>query len=146
MSVLVLAGAFIAVSLPGEKSAMAGTPVTVYKSSSCGCCGNYVQYLEGRGFDVTVVETEDRSALHEGYGIPSSLMSCHTSVVEGYAVEGHIPSEVIDRLLAERPDIAGIALAGMPSGSPGMPGAKTASFPVHKMDRSGGDGGIYINF
>lgn len=109
----------------------------VYKSPSCGCCGNYVSYLKRQGYDVEVVQTQDMDSIKERYEIPRDMHSCHTTVIGDYAVEGHIPLEAVDKLLAERPDIRGIAMPGMPSGSPGMPGPKLGAFVIHGMARDG---------
>ncbi|OGH73913.1 MAG: hypothetical protein A3C90_02755 [Candidatus Magasanikbacteria bacterium RIFCSPHIGHO2_02_FULL_51_14] len=111
--------------------------VTVYKSPTCGCCGNYVSYLKKEGYDVEVVTTENMDAIKEQFHIPGEAQSCHTSVFGDYAVEGHMPIEAVRKLLAEKPDIAGIALPGMPSGSPGMPGTKQGQFVVRGFDESG---------
>ena len=110
---------------------------TIFKSSSCGCCSVYAQYMGKKGFDVKVVETEDSSPISDKYGIPSSMESCHTTVIGDYFVEGHVPVEAINKLLEEKPDIAGIAMPGMPSGSPGMPGAKKAAFIIYAVAKDG---------
>ena len=104
--------------------------VTVHRSPSCGCCHVWEEYLSARGATITPVDATDLGALKASLGIPERLWSCHTAIVDGYIVEGHVPLEAIERLLAERPAIDGIALAGMPSGSPGMPGPKEAPFRV----------------
>lgn len=111
--------------------------VTVYKTPTCGCCGNYVSYLKKSGYEVTVRNLNDLSAIKDQYGIPSELGSCHTTVVDGYAVEGHVPVAAIEKLLTDRPKLAGIALPGMPVGSPGMPGAKRGLFEVSGFDAAG---------
>jgi len=99
--------------------------VDFYKSGSCGCCGIHASYLQRQGdLDVKITEMQSISGIKQKYGIPSELESCHTAIIGGYVVEGHMPLEVIDKLLIEKPDIKGIALPGMPLGSPGMPGAK----------------------
>ena len=147
--ILIIAGVVIiavgTVVWNGTPSADA-MPITVYKSPSCGCCGNYAAYLKGKDFAPDIVERWDTEAVKAEFGVPMELESCHTSVVDGYVVEGHIPTEVIRKLLEEKPDIAGIALAGMPSGSPGMPGAKIGAFEIHKLTADGKDGGIFMNF
>lgn len=104
--------------------------VTIYKSASCGCCGLYAEHLKQNGFSVKVVEQQDISSIKEKHNIPSDLRSCHTAEVGGYFVEGHVPAEAIIKLLQEKPDITGIALPGMPSGSPGMPGRKTGKWAI----------------
>ena len=111
--------------------------VTVYKSPSCGCCANYISLLEEDGYAVDVVETNNMASIKEEYGIPSNMESCHTSVFGDYVVEGHVPFAAIDKLLEEQPDIKGIALAGMPLGSPGMSGAKAGTFNVYSLSEHG---------
>jgi hypothetical protein len=101
------------------QSAAAAT-IEVVKSPSCGCCTQWVEHLRREGFEVRVVDTEDVTPTARRLGVPDDLRSCHTASIEGYAVEGHVPAADIRRLLAERPDAAGIAVPGMPIGSPGM--------------------------
>jgi hypothetical protein len=109
----------------------------IYKSQSCGCCSVYSDYLKSKGFQVEVVNTNNMNSIHQKYGVPVSLGSCHTSVIEGYFVEGHVPVEVISKLLRDKPVIKGIALPDMPPGSPGMPGAKTGKWTVYSIDKDG---------
>ena len=111
--------------------------ITVFKSSSCGCCEIYANYLKKNGLDVNVVNTEDLKPLMENKGVPSALHSCHTSILGDYFVEGHVPLEAIVKLAAEKPDIKGIAMPGMPSGSPGMPGAKKGPFIIYAVNNDG---------
>ena len=108
----------------------AGTPITVYKTSTCGCCGNWVAQLKTSGFDVKVVEVEDTAASRAKYGVPEKLASCHTAVVDGYAVEGHVPVAEIRRMLKERPKAKGLAVPGMVMGSPGMEGGRVDPYSV----------------
>ncbi len=108
--------------------------VTVLKEESCGCCGKYVQYLRENGLSVTVNEITDMIPIKEQYGIPTAMRSCHTTLVDGYVVEGHVPLEAIAKLLAEKPNINGIALPGMPSGSPGMSGQKEGALIIYAID------------
>lgn len=107
----------------------------VYRSPTCGCCGIYASYLKRMGFDVKTefVEAADRLDL----GVPNSLASCHTTVIGDYVVEGHVPVEAIAKLLNEKPDIAGIGMPGMPSGSPGMPGRKVGDFDISSFRADG---------
>lgn len=104
--------------------------ITVYASPTCGCCHEYVPYLEQHGFKVKTVVTEDTNAVKERYGIPPAAWSCHTAVVGDYFVEGHVPIDAIMKLLDDQPKIDGISLPGMPLGSPGMNGEKAAPFEV----------------
>ena len=101
------------------QSAAAAT-IEVVKSPYCGCCTHWIEYLRAEGFQVRVVEAEDVSPAARRLGVPDDLRSCHTASIEGYAIEGHVPVADIRRLLAERPDALGIAVPGMPVGSPGM--------------------------
>ena len=94
--------------------------ITVYKSPTCGCCSLWVEHLEANDFTVQVVEMDNVNSVKEYYGIPSELMACHTGIVDGYAIEGHVPAEDIQRLLEERPEAIGLSVPGMPIGSPGM--------------------------
>ena len=108
-------------------------PIEVHRSESCGCCGGHVEHLVAAGFEINEHVHADEAevpAMKRGLGIPDGVWSCHTSLVGGYAVEGHVPADVIATLLLERPEVDGIALPGMPAGSPGMPGeqAETWSF------------------
>ena len=100
--------------------AAAATVVEVVKSPYCGCCSQWVEHLRAAGFEVRVTDIEDVTPTARRLGVPDDLRSCHTASVGGYAVEGHVPAADIRRLLAERPDAAGIAVPGMPIGSPGM--------------------------
>ncbi len=101
-----------------------GTPaaagITVYKSPWCGCCGNWVDYLRARGFSVAVEEREDMAPIKARFSVPERLRSCHTAIVDGYVVEGHVPAADIARLLAERPEARGLSVPGMVAGTPGM--------------------------
>ncbi len=110
-----------------------GVDLIVYKSASCGCCGNYIPYLKAKGFDVKIIVVEDVSAIKAEYGVPDGMESCHTTIIEGYFIEGHVPLEAIDKLLTERPNIDGISLPNMPSGSPGMPGTKARDFLIFSI-------------
>jgi hypothetical protein len=113
---------------------VASLVVDVYKSPTCGCCGGWEEYLGERGVSVRSIPTEDMSALKLEHGLPPETWSCHTAFVDGYLVEGHVPLEAIEDLLTERPAIDGIALPGMPSGSPGMTGEQEAPFEVVAID------------
>lgn len=94
--------------------------VTVFKSPTCGCCADWVAHLEEEGFEVTTREMMNVQPMKENLSVPGQLASCHTAVVDGYVVEGHVPADDVKRLLRERPDVTGLAVPGMPVGSPGM--------------------------
>src|SRR5690606_29572976 len=94
--------------------------VVVYKSPTCGCCASWEEHLREHGYAVESRRSRDMAAVKAELGVPTELASCHTAVVDGYVVEGHVPAEAIDRLLAEGPDARGLFVPGMPAGSPGM--------------------------
>lgn len=94
--------------------------LTVYKSPSCGCCTKWIEHVEAHGFAVKVVQTDDMMAIKKRLGVPDEGMSCHSTKAGNYVVEGHVPAADIKRLLAQKPKARGIAVAGMPMGSPGM--------------------------
>jgi len=138
----VLIGAAGGVSLVGGTTGVSSlnaepTPtrgdVTLYKNPECGCCEGYADYLRQQGFRVTVVPTHDLTVMGEKYGIPDSLQPCHISLIGGYVVGGHIPIEIVNRLLSEKPQIIGITLPGMPVGTPGMPGEKTGPLEIYEI-------------
>lgn len=116
-----------------------GMTITVYKSPTCGCCHEWIAYLKRHGVSVIVHDVADLADLKQDHAIPASLQSCHTALVDGYVIEGHVPLEDITRLRAERPAVAGIAVAGMPLGSPGMEveGQPAQPFDVLTFDRAG---------
>jgi hypothetical protein len=108
--------------------------IEVHRSATCGCCEEYETYLRDNGATVTEVVHDDIAAAKEEMGIPYEVWSCHTSIVEGYIVEGHVPLEAIADLLDTRPQIDGIGLAGMPAGSPGMGGVKSEPWEIRTID------------
>ncbi|HLB62260.1 MAG TPA: DUF411 domain-containing protein [Actinomycetota bacterium] len=114
----------------GEPAGGTKATITIYASPTCGCCHEYIPYLQDHGYVVQEVATDDVNSVKLDLRVPESDWSCHTAVVDGYVIEGHVPIEAIDKLLAERPSIDGIALPGMPPGSPGMDGAKEGPFVV----------------
>jgi len=130
---LVFAGA--AVQRP---AAVGPTRITVYKTPTCGCCAKWVDHMKAAGFAPTVHDLPELSAIKAKHGIPANLQSCHTALVDGYVVEGHVPADVVQKLLKERPKVAGIAVPGMPMGSPGMEqGDLKDPYDVLTFDASG---------
>ncbi|MBS3940784.1 MAG: hypothetical protein KG028_07480 [Actinobacteria bacterium] len=112
---------------------VAGTDLprlVVHKTATCTCCAQYEDYLAAHDVDLEVVVHDDLDAVKADFAVPGSQRSCHTNEIGGYYVEGHVPLEAIADLLEQAPDVDGIALAGMPSGSPGMPGEQTEPFLV----------------
>jgi hypothetical protein len=110
---LATAAAFVA-------SAANAAQLTVHKSPYCGCCAKWIEHVEKHGFTVKVVETQDMASVKKRLGVPDGLASCHTTEAGGYFIEGHVPAADIQRLLAQKPRAAGIAVPGMPLGAPGM--------------------------
>ena len=132
-------GALIATGIIAfrETSGRSLPSVTVYKSPTCGCCAKWVDHLEENGFSVNTVETYDVAEIKARYGVPGDLSSCHTALVDGYVVEGHVPAEEVKRMLSEGAEIAGLAVPGMPMGSPGMEGSRTDSYDVMAFQKDG---------
>lgn len=117
----------------------APTTMQVFKSATCGCCAQWVDQLRAQGFTVQTTNTETLEDIKNKHGIPARTRSCHTAVAGGYVFEGHVPVADIKRVLKERPAIAGLAVPGMPVGSPGMevPGVKPDPYDVVAFDKSG---------
>ena len=116
--------------------------VLVYKTPSCGCCNGWVEHLEAAGFTVDARNVTDLMSVKRDAGVPVAMSSCHTALIDGYVVEGHVPVEQVKRLLDERPEISGIAVPGMPVGSPGMEGPNPQSYQVLAFG-SDGSTGVY---
>jgi hypothetical protein len=116
---------------------------TLYKDPQCGCCEGYAAYLRQNGFTVDVKPTDDLAEISQKAGVPPQLQGCHTMFVDGYVVDGHVPVNVVQKLLSERPAVAGITLAGMPTGSPGMTGQKTAPFTIYAVTKDGAAPRVY---
>lgn len=114
-----------------------GHEITVFKSPTCGCCRKWVEHLRAAGFQVIAHDTADLEAVMTRYDVPNALASCHTAVVEGYVIEGHVPADLIARLLTERPKVAGLAVPGMPANAPGMDMPSTAPYDVLTFDHAG---------
>ena len=116
--------------LPSAALAAAEPLVRVHKDPSCGCCSGWVQHLQKAGFPIEVVDSKDLDAVKVRLGVPDDLAACHTAEVSGYVIEGHVPAVALKRLLAEKPDAAGLAVPGMPVGSPGMEGGVPEPYDV----------------
>ena len=110
---------------------------TLWKNPQCGCCEAYAEYLRENGFSVTVKPTHDLSLIKREHSVPSHLEGCHTTLIQGYVVEGHVPVRTLNKLLKDRPEIKGISLPGMPMGSPGMSGIKDAPFTIYQYSDDG---------
>ena len=128
-----IATLLIGLALPMQALADSAKTAILYKNPQCGCCEKYAAYLREHGYSVTVKPSFDLSLINEQAGVPNALEGCHTTMVGGYVVEGHVAAELIDRLLAAKPAIRGISLPGMPMGSPGMDGAKAGPLEVYEI-------------
>lgn len=111
--------------------------IKVYKTPTCGCCKAWVQHLRDNGFQVETIDMPDLSLIKQKYGVKPALEACHTAIVNGYVVEGHVPADVIMKLLREHPAVAGVAVPGMPGGAPGMEGSSKERYDVLTFDRAG---------
>lgn len=122
-------------AIPGL-AAPAGPVVKVYKDANCGCCSEWVTHMQRAGFTVSA-ENADMTVIRKKFYVPAALTSCHTAIVDGYLVEGHVPAREVRRLLAERPKARGIAVPGMPAGSPGMEGPRKDRYAVLLFELTG---------
>jgi hypothetical protein len=132
----------VALGVPARALLAQGTApentVEVWKTATCGCCKLWVDHMRAAGFRVTALDVPDVGPFKRKLGIPPPLESCHTGVVAGYAIEGHIPADVIRQMLKQKPKIAGIAVPGMPLGSPGMEqGGRIDKYDILSFDKSG---------
>lgn len=116
---------------------------TLYKNPQCSCCEGYAAYLRANGFAVDVKPTNDLAEISQKAGVPENLQGCHTMFINNYVVDGHVPVNVIQKLLSERPAIAGITLPGMPQGSPGMTGTKSGPFIIYAVTKDGAAPTVY---
>ena len=137
----ILAGA-----LGVQAHAFAALPVIeVYKSATCGCCHAWVDHLRANGFTVNTHDVANPSDYRERFGMPNELGSCHTALVQGYVIEGHVPAAEIKRLLAEHPKARGLSVPGMPLGSPGMEGPRSDPYDV-MLVRADGKYSVYRHY
>ncbi|UVK46511.1 CopG family transcriptional regulator [Mesorhizobium sp. AR07] len=131
-----LAALTVAIAMP--LPAVAATiNAVMYKNPSCSCCETYAAYLERNGFKVELKPSNDLDRISAGLGVPEKLQGCHSVVVGGYVVDGFVPVDLIKKMLTERPEITGIAMPGMPMGSPGMGGQKTESWTIYAFTKDG---------
>ena len=136
-----IAGIIVAAGVLAGGLAAAQRPapvVEVYKSPTCGCCANWVKHLEAHGFRTRVTNVDDMTTVKTKQGVPARLSSCHTGVVNGYTLEGHVPAADVQRLLKDKPAVVGLAVPGMPIGSPGMEAGSTVQrYDVLAFTRQG---------
>lgn len=128
--ILLLSGAGFSVAVQAQE-------VTVYKDPNCGCCSKWVDHLRENGFEVAVHDSTDLAAFKAEQGVKPAYASCHTAVVDGYTIEGHVPASDIRTLLSKRPAVRGLSVPGMPMGSPGMEGPYSESYEVLSFDAEG---------
>lgn len=114
--------------------------VVIHKDPDCGCCGKWAEHLQASGFRVKTVAEADMQRVKQKFGVPERLGSCHTAKVGGYLIEGHVPASEIKRLLQEKPAVKGLAVPGMPAGSPGMESPHPQSYDVLSFDEKGRTG------
>ncbi|MFT4603867.1 MAG: hypothetical protein ACI9W4_000584 [Rhodothermales bacterium] len=146
----VLIGAAVLLGLVGyltlgvQSEASASNKVVVYKSPTCGCCEAWIDHMKEAGFDVEVHDLQDVASVKDEQGVYPQLRSCHTSLVGGYVLEGHVPAEQVARMLAERPDIRGLAVPGMPIGSPGMEQGSSENYQDYDVVAFTNDGEMTV--
>lgn len=129
--------ALLALLATGWSTAHADDEIDVYRTPTCGCCTKWVKHLEDNGFTVEDHVLPDLTDMKRENGVTPELSSCHTAFVGGYVIEGHVPAEDVARLLEEKPAVAGLAVPGMPIGSPGMEGSHPETYRVLSFDRAG---------
>lgn len=137
--VAIMATSFLLGSIGVATGQSRQATIEVYKSPTCGCCSKWVDHLRASGFTVRTTDTEAMDELKASHRIPRQVQSCHTALLSGYVVEGHVPAADVQRLLKERPAIAGLGVPGMPIGSPGMevPGVNAQPFDVIAFGKDG---------
>jgi len=135
--VIALAASAVARRAVFAEGTAAPSVITVYKDAGCECCARWVKHLSTNGFVATVHDVQNMNEIKRTMNVPPSLESCHTAVVDKYVVEGHVPADVIKKFLAEKPALLGLAVPGMPTGSPGMEGARAERYNVLAFERNG---------
>lgn len=138
-----VAGTIAGIALFATGAAAATGTMAVYKDPQCGCCEQWADAMEAAGYKVEVRDEADMSAIKTRFAVPPDMEGCHTAVIDGYVIEGHVPLEAVKKLLADKPDIAGIAVPGMPSGSLGMGNDPNASYDVYTIAKAGGQSAVY---
>ena len=135
--ITIAAAAAVAFASPAGAKPAPKPMATLYKNPQCGCCEGYADYLRSNGYKVNVIPTNDLALIQQRQGVPAGLEGCHETLIGGYFVDGHVPVRLLNRLLAQRPNINGITLPGMPMGSPGMGGRKMEPFKIYAVAEGG---------
>lgn len=134
---LLITGLLAAFNIAAEEAANP-LEMTVYRSPTCGCCENWQDHVKENNFTIKDIVSDDMDAIKKKHGIPAQLGSCHTAIIGGYVIEGHVPAKDIQKLLKEKPDVVGITAPGMPAGSPGMEmGNRKDDYRVMSFDKDG---------
>jgi hypothetical protein len=134
---LIAAIALVAVGLVINQKLVQAADIVVYKNPSCGCCNKWVEHLQEKGYRVEVQNRNNLASIRSSLGIPGKLQSCHTAKIGNYLIEGHVPAADIERLLNDKPQVAGLAVPGMPMGSPGMEGPRKDTYQVLTFQENG---------
>jgi hypothetical protein len=127
----------LTIAVTARAPAQQATKISVFKSPTCTCCSKWVEHLRTHGFAPTATNVDNMDAIKTKHNVPRAAQSCHTAIVGGYVIEGHVPAADIQRLLKERPAVVGIAAPGMPIGSPGMEGPSPDKYDVVTFDKQG---------
>ena len=135
--VVLLGSGYFFIYRPPKTSKVQAKEMVVYKEPTCQCCEFWAYYAKKSGYKVKIVNVENIEEIKKKYGVPASLQACHTAVVDGYVLEGHLPIEAVEKLLKEKPKVKGISLPGMPTGVPGMGGFKKGPLSVYEFDGKG---------
>ena len=133
-----VAGTIGGITLFATGAAAATGTMAIYKDPQCGCCEQWAEAMEAAGYKVDIHDEADMSVIKTRFAVPADMEGCHTAVIDGYIIEGHVPLEAVRKLLSERPDIAGLAVPGMPSGSLGMGNDPQASYDVYTIAKAEG--------
>ena len=128
---------FLGLSAGAPAAAAAGDVITVYKSPDCGCCIRWIGHLQANGFKVDARDVEDLQPIRRQFGVSAEIEACHTALIDGYVIEGHVPAADIRRLLKERPKVTGLTVPDMPVGSPGMEGPNPEPYDVLTFEPNG---------
>ena len=138
ITMILLAGAFLPLVTAAATKNEKPVEMTVYRSPTCSCCGKWLEHMKQDGFVVKDIQTEDMDAIKHQHGVPDNLKSCHTALVGGYVVEGHVPAGDIRALLKKKPAVVGLSVPGMPAGTPGMEmGGRKDPYAVVQFDKAG---------